>query len=86
MKKINIILAGYGRVGKAFVRLVQEKQDFCLNRYHLQIGIEVVLNSRGGLFLVPDKKGMGSLSDLISGVNNPALTYGALIKCKLRLS
>lgn len=43
MKKTNIILAGYGRVGQAFIRLVQEKQDFCLKRYHLQIGIGVVL-------------------------------------------
>lgn len=57
MKKINIVLAGYGRVGQAFVRLIQEKKDFCINRYNLQIRIGVVLNSRGGLIPDPDKKG-----------------------------
>jgi len=43
MKTINIILLGYGRVGKAFVRLIQEKQDSCLNQYNLHIRIGVVL-------------------------------------------
>lgn len=57
MKKINIILAGYGRVGQAFIRLIQEKQDFCINRYNLQIRIGVILNSRGGLYPDPDKEG-----------------------------
>jgi homoserine dehydrogenase len=49
MKKINIVLLGYGRVGKAFVRLIQEKQNFCLSQYKLHIRIGLVLNSRGGL-------------------------------------
>lgn len=67
MKKINIILLGFGRVGKAFVRLVKEKQNYCRSRYNLHIRIGVVLNSRGGLILAPDKDGRGSLSDLVSG-------------------
>jgi homoserine dehydrogenase len=65
MKKINIILLGFGRVGEAFVRLVQEKQDYCRSRYDLHIRIGVVLNSRGGLILAPDEDCRGSLSDLV---------------------
>jgi homoserine dehydrogenase len=67
-KEINIILAGYGQVGKAFVRLLLEKQDFCLKKYNLQICVGVVLNSKGGLCPNPDKEGMGYLSDLVSGL------------------
>ena len=68
MKKINIVLAGYGRVGQAFVRLIQEKKDFCINRYNLQIRIGVVLNSRGGLTPDPDKKGFEEFSYWESGL------------------
>jgi homoserine dehydrogenase len=75
MKTINIILLGYGRVGKAFVRLIQEKQTFCLSWYNLNIRIGVVLNSRGGLFFAPYKEGMGSISDLVSGLKLEELPY-----------
>lgn len=91
MKKINIILAGYGRVGQAFIRLIQEKQDFCLNRYDLQIRFHAVLNSRGGLYPAPDKKGKEFLSDLVSGLNlaeipyfRPGLDFGEAIECQER--
>jgi homoserine dehydrogenase len=67
MKTIDIILLGYGRVGKAFVSLILEKQDYCLNRYNLFVRIGVVLTSRGGLFLNPDKEGPVALFDLVTG-------------------
>ncbi len=67
MKTVNIILLGYGRVGKAFVRLVQEKQDFCLSRYKLRICIGLVLNSRGGLRLNLEKESEKFLYDLVVG-------------------
>jgi homoserine dehydrogenase len=89
MKTINIILLGYGRVGKAFVRLIQEKQDFCLSRFNLHIRLGVVLNSRGGLILVPDKEGMGTLSDLAQGLKleelpywRPAMDFGKARECQ----
>ena len=68
MKKINIILLGYGRVGQAFIRLVQEKKDFCIDRYDLQIRIGVVLNSRGGLTPDPDKQAFEEFSYWKSGL------------------
>ena len=89
MKTINIILLGYGRIGKAFVRLILEKQDYCLSRYNLLISIGVVLTSRGGLSLSPDKEGMGSLSDAVSGLKleefphwRPGLGFGEVLKCQ----
>jgi homoserine dehydrogenase len=89
MKTINIILLGYGRVGKAFARLIQEKQNFCLDRYNLLVHIAVVLRRNGGLFLYPDKEGMGSLSDLVSRENLEELPYwrvgmdfGEVLECQ----
>lgn len=49
MKDVNIILLGYGRVGKAFASLIQEKKQLCFDRYDLAIHLSAVLNSRGGL-------------------------------------
>lgn len=69
MKKINIVLAGYGRVGQAFVRLIQEKQNFCISQYNLQIRIGVVLNSRGGLTPDPDKNGFEGFPYWKSGLS-----------------
>ncbi len=67
MKKIDIILLGYGQVGKAFARLIQEKQDYCFSRYNLLFRVGVVLTSRGGFFLNTEKGDLGDLSDLVSG-------------------
>jgi homoserine dehydrogenase len=69
MKKINIVLAGYGRVGQAFVRLIQEKQNFCISQYNLQIRIGVVLNSWGGLTPDPDKNGFEGFPYWKSGLS-----------------
>ena len=69
MKRINIVLLGYGRVGKAFIRLIQQKRDVCRSRYKIDLRIGVVLNSRGGLFLPSGQQGNASLLDLASGLN-----------------
>jgi homoserine dehydrogenase len=80
MKKIDIILLGYGKVGRAFFDLVQEKKDYCLSRHNLHINIGAILNSRGGLLLAPQKK--GSLSKILPGLEpeelpgwNPDLSF-----------
>jgi homoserine dehydrogenase len=75
METVNIILLGYGRVGKAFVRLIQEKQEFCFSRYDIRIGISVVLNSRGGLLFGQNKSSRGSISDLEPGLKLEELPY-----------
>lgn len=87
MKKIDIVLLGYGKVGKAFVRLIVEKQDHCLSRYSLLFRVGFVLTSRGGLFLNPEKEDSGDLSDLVSGLElenfpswRPGLDLGEVLR------
>jgi homoserine dehydrogenase len=48
---INVVLMGYGRVGRAFVQLVQQKSNDCALRYGFQLQFGAVFNSRGGLLL-----------------------------------
>jgi homoserine dehydrogenase len=69
MKTMNIILMGYGRVGQAFVRLVQEKQEDCREKYNLRLHLMAVFNSRGGLFLAQDDKDRNLLADFEPGSN-----------------
>jgi homoserine dehydrogenase len=89
MKKINIALLGFGRVGRAFARLIQEKKEYCLNRYNLFIRIGVVLTSRGGLFLNPEKEDSRGFFDLVSGLKledfpswRPGLDFGEVLQCR----
>jgi len=48
MKTINIVLMGFGNVGKAFYQLLREKRDVCRNRYGLDPVLVAVFRSRGG--------------------------------------
>ena len=48
MKTSPIVLAGFGNVGRAFFRLVQEKRALLLDRYDLDISVKAVLRQRGG--------------------------------------
>lgn len=68
MKTINILLLGYGNVGKAFVRLIHDKQDLCLNRHRLLLRFGYVLNSRGALRLSRESEGKRFLADSVSGL------------------
>lgn len=89
MKTIDLFLSGFGSVGKAFVRLIQEKKDLCLGRYDIDLHIGIVLNSRGGLFLAPYRNEGANLSDLVSGSNleespfwQPGLDFGDILECQ----
>ncbi len=89
MKTINMILAGYGRVGRAFARLIQEKKGHCLDRHELDLRLSIVLNSRGGLFLAPYKDDGEDISDLASASNleespswQPGLDFGEILGCR----
>ena len=69
MKTVNVVLMGYGRVGKAFVRLVQHKRKVCANRYGFRLQLGSVFNSRGGLILPPDAEDEKQVSSLAEGSN-----------------
>ncbi len=48
MKTSHIVLAGFGNVGRAFFRLIQEKRAVLLDRYDLDVGVKAVIRRRGG--------------------------------------
>jgi len=50
MKRINIVLMGFGHVGQAFLRIVQEKKELCRMRYGLDVRICSVFRRAGALF------------------------------------
>lgn len=50
MKTLNIILVGFGNVGRSFLRLCQEKMEFCRNRYRLDLRVQAIFELGGALF------------------------------------
>jgi len=50
MKSVNIIVAGFGRVGRAFCKIVEDKRAGCLERYGLDLNLRAVFKRDGGLF------------------------------------
>jgi homoserine dehydrogenase len=52
MKRIPVVLTGFGNVGRAFVGLLRAKADECRRRYGLEFGLAAVLRRGGGW--VPD--------------------------------
>jgi len=49
MTPINLILAGLGNVGRAFIRLVEEKRPYCRSRYGLDLRLAAAFKSDGGM-------------------------------------
>jgi homoserine dehydrogenase len=50
MKSVNIIVAGFGRVGRAFWKVVEDKRAVCRERYGLDLILRAVFKSDGGIF------------------------------------
>ncbi len=49
MKTVNLVIAGFGRVGRAFGRIVADKRDSCRERYDLDLAPRAALWSDGGI-------------------------------------
>ena len=47
-KTVPIILMGFGRVGRAFAQLLEEKRDLCSERYNLELELKAILELGGG--------------------------------------
>jgi homoserine dehydrogenase len=45
---VTIILMGFGRVGRTFARLIEEKRDLCSKRYGLKLELKAILELGGG--------------------------------------
>jgi homoserine dehydrogenase len=95
MTSVNLILAGLGNVGRAFIRLVEEKRPYCRARYGLDLRIAAAFKSDGGMLA---KKNVGlrwpqdiqvvdfkSHSDWIDGLKVreafSILAPGVLVEC-----
>jgi len=50
MKSVNIIVAGFGRVGRAFWKVAEDKRKVCRERYGLDLVLRAVFKSDGGIF------------------------------------
>jgi len=48
-KIVTIILMGFGRVGRAFARLLEEKRELCSERYGLELELKAILELGGGI-------------------------------------
>ena len=47
-KTVSIILMGFGRVGRAFAQLLEEKRGLCAERYGLELELTTILELGGG--------------------------------------
>jgi homoserine dehydrogenase len=56
MEKVNIILVGFGRVGRAFFDLVKEKYDYCRKNYDLYLELRGILRKKGTILLTSTRK------------------------------
>jgi len=63
MTSVNLCLTGFGRVGRAFSRIIDEKREACRIRYGLDLRLAAVLKSDGGLYSIK-KTGLVGISDL----------------------
>jgi len=50
MRIVKILLAGFGNVGKGFLRVLQEKKQLCQSKYNLDIEVHSIFR-RGGALL-----------------------------------
>ena len=50
MRQINIVLTGFGNVGKGFLQVLQEKKLLCRARHNLDFEVHSILRRRGGLY------------------------------------
>jgi len=77
MHSVNIVLMGFGNVGKAFVRLVSDKQRLCRDRYGLELRLKAVFTSKSALYagLRSDLKDVAEL-EKSEGSAHPAWKTG----------
>ena len=67
METLNIALLGFGNVGKAFVRLLGEKQQDLLDRYDLEARVTGIMTTRHGACLDPNGLDESRLVELMDG-------------------
>ena len=86
-RRIAVILAGFGHVGKAFVALLQEKGGSLRNRYGLDLSLRAILKSDGGFMAEADMP-INGLSEMSAGQTSghPLWMAGLTVKSALKKS
>lgn len=76
-KTVTIILMGFGHVGRAFARLIEEKKDICRERYDLELELRAILEIGGGIVLSSPQERSSFLKDAGSRLEDgPAWSPG----------
>lgn len=63
MRHIAVVVTGLGRVGSAFARLLEEKEESCRIRYGLDLELRSIIVRGGGLY-TPKRHGLHGLAAL----------------------
>jgi len=64
MQKVNIILTGFGNVGKAFLKLIQQKEETCREKYGLDLRVAAINKKKKALFFCQPQKSIKVLEKL----------------------
>jgi len=71
MRSVNLVLMGFGNVGKAFASLIAEKSALCRDRYGLDLRLKAAFRSTGGYFAAPGSDIMGIAELIASATADP---------------
>jgi homoserine dehydrogenase len=67
MKRVDVVLTGFGNVGRAFAKLLTEKSDAIAKRYALALKLRAIFRSAGGF--IPGSA--SAVSRVVSGELTP---------------
>lgn len=74
MRKVNVVLMGLGHVGRAFLRLCQEKKEYCNYTYGLEILNRALFNSKGA-FVCSYVPGKEDIQKILSQEQDSSAAY-----------
>ncbi|MGB8951517.1 MAG: homoserine dehydrogenase [Candidatus Aminicenantales bacterium] len=80
MKTVNIVLMGFGNVGRAFTRIVRDKQSLYRKRYGINVQMKSIFEQGGALFI-----SQSSVLDAILEKKGPQLAESGHWKSGVKL-
>jgi homoserine dehydrogenase len=66
--ELNIILVGFGNVGRAFARIISERQSFLRDRHRLSLRLKAIADSSGTVLLPTGTAGLETAQDKIGEI------------------
>jgi homoserine dehydrogenase len=80
MKTLNVVLIGFGAVGRGFVRLLQARQAYLEARYKLRVNLIGVATARRGALFCSDGLDLATLSAVADGALSDYPSQARLIR------